>query len=77
VAMPEYQNLKTAWLKNGDKLARETAETMLNSAVVAARALAKGDLYESEQFGQAIKDRIKKFEVRQTNKLQNIQSIMR
>ena len=77
VAMPEYQNLKTAWLKNGDKLARETAETMLNSAVVAARALAKGDLYESQEFGQAIKTRIEKFGDRQKNKLQNIQNIMR
>ena len=75
--MPEYQNLKTAWLKNGDKLARETAETMLNSAVVAARALAKGDLYESKEFGQAIKTRIEKFGDRQKNKLQNIQNIMR
>jgi len=73
----EYQNLKTAWLKSGDKLARETAETMLNSSVVGARAKAKMDLLEDSNLGQGVRDRLEKSITLQKKKANKMMDIMR
>ena len=77
IATSEYQNLKKAWLVAGDVSARETAETMLNGAVVSARAEAKNDLLNDEKFGSAIKDRIERSNAIKKKKFEKINNIMR
>ena len=73
----EYQNLKKAWLQNGDKAARETAETMLQGAIVTARSMAKNDLLNDKEHGNNIKDRMKKSFDLQKKKYEKVKNIMR
>tara|TARA_R110001599_G_scaffold319799_1_gene529689 strand:- start:122 stop:640 length:519 start_codon:yes stop_codon:yes gene_type:complete len=77
IATSEYQNLKKAWLVAGDVSARETAETMLNGAVVSARAEAKNDLLNDDKFGSAIRDRIERSNAIKKKKFEKINNIMR
>tara|TARA_R110000782_G_scaffold55304_1_gene116564 strand:- start:268 stop:3549 length:3282 start_codon:yes stop_codon:yes gene_type:complete len=75
--MSEYKNLKEAWLVAGDKLAREAAETMLNGAIVTARAMAKKDLLDDDEFGDGLKDRMEESFNLQKKKYEKVKGIMR
>ena len=77
IATKEYQNLKKAWLQNGDKAARETAETMLQGAIVTARSMAKNDLLNDKEHGNNIKDRMKKSYDLQKKKYEKVKDLMR
>ena len=77
IATKEYQNLKKAWLVGGDVSARETAETMLNGAIVTARGMAKNDLLNDNEHGSNVKDRMKQSFELQKKKLEKVKNIMR
>ena len=64
-------------MQNGDKAARETAETMLQGAIVSAKGKAKQDLLEDAKHGNNIKDRMKRSYEIQKKKYEKVKDIMR